>query len=165
MSNAFKIDDWKWNIWEVDVKTGQRKTWLGSITDPKTGFAWIAKHGGGRRQFAINNVPPATSTMQTPPFEVYATDDDTLHRGDDLEPRTIPGKYDDFEPRKKREVKRSKKPRVIAGRDVSHPAPARLQGPAKKAAPKTKAQKKLEADAKALLDQHKADEAAEMSQE
>jgi hypothetical protein len=154
---GFQVDDWKWNIWEMDLKTGKRKKWLGSITDPKTGFAWLKKQGKDAKKFRINNVPPETSTMATPTREVYAEEDLVVKVGDPLPKRTIPGKYDDHAPRrsaaKAPTAKAGVAPKQGKGTTVRHAVPAK---------PKTKAEKKLEADARRLLDQHKEDERAEM---
>lgn len=150
------VDDGKWNVWESDPKTGKMKRWIGSITNPKDAFEWVKKHGGSKT-FRINNVPPFTSQMRVPSHEVYATTATDIRQGDALPQRSVPGKYENFvakdEPVKKArqtiksqvKAQTTRKPVVVA-----------------KQTPKTKAQKKLEADAKVLLDQHKADEQAEM---
>jgi hypothetical protein len=159
---SFHVDDWKWNIWEMDAKTGKRKKWLGSITDPKTGFAWLKKQGKDAARFRINNVPPPTSTMQMPSREVYAEQDLQVKVGDPLAPRVIPGKYDDHQPRRSKAkvptVMVSPEPRQGKGTAVRRAVPKVIQ------APKTEAEKKLAKDAAALLEQHKADEQAEMQE-
>lgn len=150
-----KVDDWKWNVWEMDLKTGKRKRWLGSISNPKDGFAWLKSMGKDAKKFRINNVPPETSTMQNPPREVYATSAVELHEGDALPERKIAGKYDDFTPRAKR--KAVSVPKSEGGRGT-----AVVRRPAAPKPKDTKEMKKIKADAQVILDRHKADEAAEM---
>lgn len=153
-----KVDDWKWNVWEMDLKTGKRKRWLGSISNPRDGFAWLAKMGKDAKKFRINNVPPETSTMQNPVREVYATSATELHEGDDLPERKIEGKYDNFSPRHKR--RKTATPTRNRGKGTAVVRPDVPKAPKPK---DTKEMKKIKADAQVILDQHKADEAAEMN--
>lgn len=144
----FNIDNWKWNIWETDPKTGKMKRWLGSITDPRTAFAWLKSQGKDASKYRVNNVPPSTSLMRGPGREVYATSATDIHVGDALPKRIVPGKYDDFDPR----PKRATAPKTGKGTTVRHAAKPK----------DTKEMKKIKADAQHIIDQHKADEAAEL---
>ena len=55
----------RWNIWELNAK-GQRVKWLGQVTDPETGFAWLKKQSKAASRYVINNVPPSTSKTRKP---------------------------------------------------------------------------------------------------
>ena len=150
------VADWKWNIWEMDLKTGKRKKWLGSITDPHTGFTWLRAKGFDLKKYRINNVPPETSHSRMPEREVYSTDGKTVQVGDRLAPRHVPGKFEDFTPRPVR--KPAATPKRTPARPDTSTVTTRKAVPKPAPVPDTPEMKKVKGKAKDLLDQHKAAE-------
>ena len=141
---ADRTDAGRWYIWQVDSE-GKMIHWVGMIRDPGAAFGWFRDMDLDPSQYRVNNVPPATGMTPNPEREVFALSPTDIREGAPLPVRT----FDD-------------RPGVTARKTVKKRTPARRgQRPAKKVAD-TPETLRMKQEAKQLLEQHKADEAAEM---
>jgi hypothetical protein len=137
--------DVKWNIWKVD-KDGKPSKWIGMIADPKTAFQWFRDQDLDPSQYRVNNIPPASGMTPNPDREVWAMTASDIREGDTEPPRKFSQRPSANPPRK---PKAERKPAVRRTRKKVD----------------TPEMKKMKADAAELLEQHKADEAAELAKE
>jgi len=162
-----------WHIWKINPETGRPTQWVGQIGNPSDAFTWMDSHGG-RQAYRLNNVPPFGGRTQNPSHEVIQVTEADWIQGDPLPRKNIPGKTD-FVPRRARpemtpamreqhETKGKGYDRNNRGGSVG--GSGRSTQRAKPRPPRDESPEAVELRKQAAqaLDQHKADEAADLAE-
>lgn len=165
------VDSIRWNIWLLGPN-GSRVKWLGQITDPQTGFDWIKKQGKKATQFVINNVPPEAGRTQYPQRVVQGMPDGSVvQTGEVMMPKALPQRSVPGRARKPIPTRIDNSKVSTNGYGGGAAKGTRTATPKagpvthRKAAPKVQVDPAMAKEAAELLEQHKADEAAELAAE